>query len=89
MLDGDRWKPAFPHARYVFPKIDFDFWKPTNAHTVGPQVGGQVNTGVFENRVEPIAKERLVDFVDGIEEIGDGLRLVPSPSHTLGKCACT
>jgi len=52
---------------------------------VGTQVGAAVNAGVFEDSVEPTAKEGLVDFIDGVEEIGDGLRLVPSPGHTPGQ----
>ena len=84
-LEAGQWLPAFSNARYVFPKVDFDFWNPANAHKVGKQVGGMVNADVFEDSVEPIAKEGLVDFVDGVEEIGDGLRLVPSPGHTPGQ----
>ena len=84
-LEQGQWQPTFPNAKYVFPKVDFDFWNPANAHSVGQQVGGQVNDGVFEDSVEPIAKEGLVDFVSGIEEIGDGLRLEPAPGHTPGQ----
>jgi glyoxylase-like metal-dependent hydrolase (beta-lactamase superfamily II) len=84
-LDAGQWRPTFPNAKYIFPKVDFDFWNPANAHKVGAQVGGQVNDGVFEDSVEPVAKEGLVQFVDGIEEIGDGLRLEPAPGHTPGQ----
>lgn len=84
-LEQGTWRPTFPNARYIFPQVDFDFWNPANAHKVGKQVGEQVNEGVFEDSVEPIAKEGLVDFVEGIQEIGDGLRLEPAPGHTPGQ----
>ena len=56
-LEDHRWVPAFPNARYVFPKVDFDFWNPANAYKTSKQVGGLVNAGVFEDSVEPVARK--------------------------------
>ncbi len=41
--DGQR-VPTFPNARYLMPKIDFDFWNPASGHV--STVLGQGTTSV-------------------------------------------
>ncbi|MDA0312682.1 MAG: MBL fold metallo-hydrolase [Gemmatimonadetes bacterium] len=66
-------KPAFPNARYVVQKGEFDF-----AH------GGneRVRASYLAHNFDPIAEAGLWDFVDGAASVTEGIRVIPTPGHT-------
>jgi len=79
LVDG-RWVPTFPNAKYVFSRIDRDYWDPAK----GDAAKQPVNAGVFEDSVAPILEAGLDMIVDGAGQIGDGLLIEPTPGHTPG-----
>ncbi|MET4736680.1 glyoxylase-like metal-dependent hydrolase (beta-lactamase superfamily II) [Bradyrhizobium japonicum] len=77
-LDGGRWKPTFPNAKYVFSKAELDHWTTMNAKTPEP---------VFEDSVLPIVEAGRADVVGDDFQVGDHLRILPTPGHTPGHIA--
>src|SRR6476469_2643759 len=41
-LDGDRWVPTFPNARYVFARTEFDYWTEQHAKAAVPPFADSV-----------------------------------------------
>jgi len=85
----DRWVPTFANAEYVFPKVDADYWDPSNAGSLPSAIGAAVNAGFFEDSVRPIIDAGLERLVMGSAVVGPGLRLEPAPGHTPGSMTIT
>ncbi|TPQ42356.1 MBL fold metallo-hydrolase [Bradyrhizobium guangdongense] len=79
-LENGRWVPTFPKARYVFAKQEFDYWTEQNAKTPVPP---------FVDSVLPVVEARRHEVVTNDHEIGDHVRLLPTPGHTPGHTAFT
>lgn len=77
-LEGGRWVPTFPNARYVFGAAEYAHWEAANAKSaVAP----------FNDSVLPIVEARRADLVSGDHAIDDCVRLIPTPGHTPGHVA--
>jgi glyoxylase-like metal-dependent hydrolase (beta-lactamase superfamily II) len=78
-------KPAFPKARFVMWKDEWDFWTSEQAeqrldeHVRARQIA-------FARKNLPPIQDRL-DLVDHETEIVPGIRAVAAPGHTLGHMA--
>ena len=68
-----RLRPAFPRARYILQKGEWEAATHPNDRTRG--------TYLAEN-FEPLADAKAVELVDGDAEIVPGLRMVQAPGHT-------
>jgi glyoxylase-like metal-dependent hydrolase (beta-lactamase superfamily II) len=79
-LEGGRWVPTFPNARYVFAKDEFDYWTAQHAGTPVPP---------FDDSVLPIVAAGKAEIVGNDYEIGDHIRILPTPGHTPGHVAFT
>jgi glyoxylase-like metal-dependent hydrolase (beta-lactamase superfamily II) len=79
-LEGDRWIPTFPNARYIFGKDEFDYWTEQNATTPAP---------AFIDSVLPVVEAKRAEIVRNDYEIGDHMRILPTPGHTPGHVAFT
>jgi glyoxylase-like metal-dependent hydrolase (beta-lactamase superfamily II) len=79
-LEGGRWVPTFPNARYVFAKDEFDYWTGQHASTAVPP---------FQDSVLPIVAANKAEIVRNDYEIGDHIRILPTPGHTPGHVAFT
>ncbi len=77
LLDG-RWVPTFPNARYVFGQAEYAHWEAMNVHTP--------NT-VFTESVLPVVEAKRADLVGDHFQLGDHVRLLPTPGHTPGHLA--
>ena len=77
-LQGDRWVPTFPNARYIFGKDEFDYWTEQNAKTPVPP---------FVDSVLPVVEAKRAEIVRNDYEIGDHVRILPTPGHTPGHIA--
>src|SRR5690606_29070001 len=74
-LENGRWVPTFPNARYVFSRTEFDHWTRQNTEAaVAP----------FGDSVLPVVEAGQADLVGGDHQIGDHVRLLPTPGHTPG-----
>ena len=79
-LEGGRWVPTFPKARYVIPGEEWEFWKWEAAE-------GREASGCIADSVMPIVEAGCAAFVEARHEIAPGLRFEPTPGHTPGHVA--
>jgi glyoxylase-like metal-dependent hydrolase (beta-lactamase superfamily II) len=70
--DG-RIRPAFPRARYVVQRREYEFARLRNE---------RIRASYMPENYEPIADAGLWDFVDGEAEIVPGVSVLPTPGHT-------
>jgi len=77
-LENGRWVPTFPKARYVFAKTEFDHWTEQNAKAPIP---------AFVDSVLPVVEARRHEVVANDHQIGDHIRILPTPGHTPGHVA--
>ncbi|MCK1710635.1 MULTISPECIES: MBL fold metallo-hydrolase [unclassified Bradyrhizobium] len=79
-LQNDRWVPTFPNARYVFAKSEFDYWTEQNA---------KAQVAPFVDSVLPVVEAKRHELVGNDHQIGDHVRILPTPGHTPGHVAFT
>jgi glyoxylase-like metal-dependent hydrolase (beta-lactamase superfamily II) len=79
-LENGRWVPTFPKARYVFAKQEFDYWTEQNAKAEVPP---------FADSVLPVVEAKRHELVGNDHQIGDHVRILPTPGHTPGHIAIT
>lgn len=71
-VDG-AWVPTFPNARYLYVGDDLDeLLADTDDET----------REIVADSIQPVLDAGLADRVDANHDLGDGLRLVPTPGHT-------
>jgi glyoxylase-like metal-dependent hydrolase (beta-lactamase superfamily II) len=75
VLEGGRWVPTFPNARYLIGREEWAFWK-TETDPYGPEAKG--------DSVVPVLEAGLADLVESAHEITPEVRLFPTPGHTPG-----
>jgi glyoxylase-like metal-dependent hydrolase (beta-lactamase superfamily II) len=79
LVDGT-WRPTFPNATYLMPRVDFEYWDPAK----NPNIAGGVNENAFEDSIMPVHASGQVQLWDGEHVIDDNLRLLAAPGHTPG-----
>ena len=79
-LEGGRWVPTFPNARYIFGKTEYDYWAAQHAKAEVPPFG---------DSVLPVVEAKRADIVGNDFAIGDHVRILPTPGHTPGHVAFT
>lgn len=72
-LEDGRIVPAFPKARYVVQRGEYEYATHPNERTAG---------SYFPHNYVPLREADLFDFVEGEREIATGIRLIPTPGHT-------
>ncbi|MBA4025487.1 MAG: MBL fold metallo-hydrolase [Gordonia sp.] len=95
VLDGDRWVPTFPNARYTFVQDEFEYHRGlTQGASVTEDLGHAVTYNgadpdihkqtslVFEQSLQPCVDAGLVDLVPQNHTICEGLRYTSTPGHT-------
>lgn len=80
-LDGGEWVPAFPSARYLFPRADYEFWDPSADRD---RRTGPANQNAFEDSVAPIMRAGLGQLWEDRYVIDENVTLLPAPGHTPG-----
>ncbi|MET4575999.1 MBL fold metallo-hydrolase [Ottowia thiooxydans] len=78
-LEGDRWVPTFPNARYLFTYPEWEYWKNNEGHPALVRSGDYIGDSVW-----PLFHAGVADLVPMDHEIAPGVRLVPLPGHTPG-----
>jgi glyoxylase-like metal-dependent hydrolase (beta-lactamase superfamily II) len=74
LVDGE-WVPTFPNARHLYTQRELEHWKAS---------AQRINEDVYADSIEPIFAAGLADIVAEDADLGDGLRLSPTPGHTPG-----
>jgi glyoxylase-like metal-dependent hydrolase (beta-lactamase superfamily II) len=86
LVDGS-WVPTFPNAEYVMPIADRDYWDPSVETEKPSEQGALVNSGVFEDSVQPIIDRGRDRWAGDGDEVVPGLTLHARPGHTPGQMA--
>jgi glyoxylase-like metal-dependent hydrolase (beta-lactamase superfamily II) len=69
--------PAFPQARYLVPRIDWDTWKQ-------PEVQDAFPVPYVGDTIGPLVESGVVDLVDDERRLSPHLALLRTPGHTPG-----
>jgi glyoxylase-like metal-dependent hydrolase (beta-lactamase superfamily II) len=95
-LDGDRWKPTFPNARYLFAEDEFRHWERyvegpaldvAEATTELEMISSLLDAMTRQTRIDsilPIVEAGLSEMVSHDHVVCPGVRLIPTPGHTPG-----
>ena len=75
-LEGGRWVPTFPKARYVFGESEYAYWR---NHSVEPD-----KAAIFADSVAPIVEAGRADLVASDARICEEITLIPTPGHSPG-----
>ncbi|MGW2650440.1 MBL fold metallo-hydrolase [Streptomyces sp. NPDC001393] len=81
-LDGDRWVPSFPNARYLTSRTKWDYWAAADLDANRRQM--------FRDSVLPVHDNGQFDLADVPAKghwVAAGIRLVPAAGHTPGQIA--
>jgi glyoxylase-like metal-dependent hydrolase (beta-lactamase superfamily II) len=78
---------AFPNARYVMSRVEWDFWtsKPALSNLNCGDYLKKLLLQYAADMLPPI--RRRLDLIDGEEEVVPGLRTIAAPGHTPGHLA--
>jgi glyoxylase-like metal-dependent hydrolase (beta-lactamase superfamily II) len=77
-LEGGRWVPTFPKAKYIFGKREYEFWEAETAR--GAEPPGEI----WRMNCRPIVEAGQALLVDDDYALEDGIWLTPTPGHTSG-----
>jgi glyoxylase-like metal-dependent hydrolase (beta-lactamase superfamily II) len=81
-LKDGQWVPTFPNAKYIFSKVEHDFWL-QQRHKNSSESFAAVNNQTFDDSITPIM--HLAELIEGDTElIADLLNIKPAPGHTPG-----
>jgi glyoxylase-like metal-dependent hydrolase (beta-lactamase superfamily II) len=82
LVDG-RWEPTFPNARYLFSRLERDYWARDLSEAGSPELPA-FNRGVFADSVLPVIEAGQALVFDGQLELTPDLTIEPTPGHTPG-----
>jgi glyoxylase-like metal-dependent hydrolase (beta-lactamase superfamily II) len=74
-LSDGRWVPAFPRARYLMGRVEFEYWKEVREPSVA---------AIFDDSVRPVAEAGLVDLIDPGHDICSEFGVLSTPGHSPG-----
>jgi glyoxylase-like metal-dependent hydrolase (beta-lactamase superfamily II) len=74
-LDGERWVPSFPAARYLFSAADLTHWA---------QRHDPMHADAFDDSVQPVLDAGLVVGFEPPYDLTTEVRVEPTPGHTPG-----
>ncbi|MDC0073638.1 MBL fold metallo-hydrolase [Alphaproteobacteria bacterium] len=75
-LQNNKWVPTFPNAKYIFSKIDYNFFNNVRENEQGYQS--------MIDSVKPIVDSGKSIIVDYDYEINNEIKLIHTPGHTPG-----
>lgn len=70
----NRWEPTFVNARYLFGRIEYEYWN----------AGNKENAITFDDAVKPVFDKGLADLVEGGYRVSEEIQLESTPGHTPG-----
>lgn len=82
--NGTEWAPTFPNARYVVSEAEYAGAKLRSGR---PGRLAELHRVSLAESVEPLRRCGLLELVPGDADLGGGVRLVPTPGHTVGHVA--
>jgi len=81
-LEGGRWVPTFPRAKYIFHRREYEFWE-QHANAQTPEIH---NRAVWRQNCLPIVEAGRAVLVDDDFSLDDTFYLTVTPGHTPHHC---
>ncbi len=81
VLKDGRWVPTFPNARYLFSRLENDFWDPRVNVALAEDPARRI---AYQDSVLPVVEAGQALLVEGSHAIDDTLLVEPAPGHTPG-----
>jgi glyoxylase-like metal-dependent hydrolase (beta-lactamase superfamily II) len=79
-LKDGKWVPTFPNARYVFSKLDFDYFHKLDSDpAIAP-----TEFGSFRECVVPVVEAGRADLVTGPHVLNEFIEILPAGGHSPG-----
>jgi glyoxylase-like metal-dependent hydrolase (beta-lactamase superfamily II) len=78
MLEGDKWVPTFPRARYLLARSEFEYWRAEE------EAQADLSRSPFHDSVRPVWEAGLVDLVETDHQVCPEVMLEPTLGHTPG-----
>jgi glyoxylase-like metal-dependent hydrolase (beta-lactamase superfamily II) len=69
------WVPTFPKAKYLFSRMEWEYWRDKEGDEFGE---------VITDSVRPVVEAGRVELFEGELELDDQAHIVPTPGHTPG-----
>src|ERR1700730_35394 len=76
--DG-RWVPTFPHAKYIFHRAEYDYWRAITSSGTSP-------SKVWSTNCLPVVEAGQALLVDDGYQLDDTFSLTPTPGHSPHHC---
>ncbi|MFE1855865.1 MBL fold metallo-hydrolase [Streptomyces sp. NPDC059489] len=80
-LEGRKWVPTFPNAKYLVSKADFTYWNPEGPYH--PRLAHDIQN-TYEDSIAPVHDAGQIQLWEGSHTIDRNLRLQLTPGHTPG-----
>jgi glyoxylase-like metal-dependent hydrolase (beta-lactamase superfamily II) len=80
-LQNGRWVPTFPNAKYLFSRIENDYWDPSKNQSLVDDPARRI---AYVDSVLPVIEAGQARLVEGVHQIDDNLLVEPAPGHTPG-----
>jgi glyoxylase-like metal-dependent hydrolase (beta-lactamase superfamily II) len=80
-LQNGRWVPTFPNAKYLFSRIENDYWDPSKNPSLVDDPARRI---AYVDSVLPVIEAGQARLVEGVHQIDDNLLVEPAPGHTPG-----
>ena len=80
-MENGRWVPTFPNARYLFSRIENDYWDPQQHPEASTDPARRI---AYADSVLPVLEAGQAQLVDGSHAINESLLIEPAPGHTPG-----
>jgi glyoxylase-like metal-dependent hydrolase (beta-lactamase superfamily II) len=82
MLVDGKWIPTFKNARYLFSRVEYDYWiKGTDISKIGWDV---TQRETYLDSMKPVVDAGRVDFMEAPYKVCDEVRLIPTSGHSPG-----
>ncbi len=78
MLKDGRWVPTFPNARYLFARVEYEYW------AKNPEPTNQIRRNSFLDSVQPIVDAGRAVMIEDGHEVDGALTVELAPGHTPG-----
>ncbi len=69
------WVPTFPRARYLFGRVEWEYWSHSDDQRLG---------SVIEDSVRPIVDAGLAELFEMDQQLTAEIRAEPTPGHSIG-----
>jgi glyoxylase-like metal-dependent hydrolase (beta-lactamase superfamily II) len=79
LRDG-KWVPTFPNARYVFSKLDYDYFHKEDSNPANKPA----EFGSFRECVIPVVEAGRADLVTGPHRLNEFIEILPAGGHSPG-----